>query len=60
MNWSEGVRSFDALFTGLSRVFADALAEATEFICVGGIPGFFVVGMASELAMNSSSTGSAM
>ena len=51
MDWTECVRSFNALFPGCGGVVADALVESTEFIRVGGIPGFFVVGMASELAM---------
>ena len=41
----------DSLHVGRCWMFADALAEASNFIGVGGVPRIFVFGVTAELAM---------
>lgn len=41
----------DSLQVGRCWMFADALAEASNFIGVGGVPRIFVFGVTAELAM---------
>ena len=50
MDGAEGVGAFDVL-AGVGRALAKALAQAAEFLAVGGVPCWPKFGVAAELAV---------
>ena len=48
---AEGVHSINALLEGCCRILANALAEASEFICIGCVPNVFEFGVLAELSV---------
>ena len=51
LNGFESVGTVKAFLGGIVGAGANALAESSKFICVGGIPDVFVAGVSAELAV---------
>ena len=47
----EGICAFYALLTWAFRTFSDALAEPSQFICIGGVPNSGKLGVFAQLSV---------
>ena len=50
-DWHECVSTSNMLVVRVDWVLADTLAELSKFVGIGGVPGSFVLGMRSQVAV---------
>ncbi len=58
MYWAKGVGAINAFVGGIVAVRANALAEPTKFIGIGGVPNRFVVRVGMEVVVFKHTAGS--